>query len=187
MPDTAYRFIIADDHPLFRGALRQTLETQYPDARIDEAGTLEDATACLEEDGDVDLILLDLTMPGMRGFSGLMYLRAQYAGVPVVIVSANDSDQDKAQAFEAGANDYLIKPPMIEDIEATLEKTLKKPVQPQAKTAPAETPAATPAATKPADTTAKAKRSKSGKPVAPKPKKASRAAQPAPPQKKSVL
>ena len=46
--------------------------------------------ALLDRGGDVDLVLLDLTMPGVRGFSGLMYLRAQYPSVPVVVVSAND-------------------------------------------------------------------------------------------------
>ncbi|MBO6510376.1 MAG: response regulator transcription factor, partial [Roseibium sp.] len=56
MSATSYRFIIADDHPLFRGALRQTLETQYPDATILEAGALEDVTSRLEQDGDIDLI-----------------------------------------------------------------------------------------------------------------------------------
>ncbi|MBD1547041.1 response regulator [Roseibium aggregatum] len=124
MPDTAYRFIIADDHPLFRGALRQTLETQYPDARIDEAGTLEDVTARLEEDGDVDLILLDLTMPGMRGFSGLMYLRAQYAGVPVVIVSANEEAQAIRRCVEFGASGFIPKSHGIEVIREAISSVM---------------------------------------------------------------
>jgi DNA-binding NarL/FixJ family response regulator len=124
VPDTAYRFIIADDHPLFRGALRQTLETQYPDARIDEAGTLEDATARLEEDGDVDLILLDLTMPGMRGFSGLMYLRAQYAGVPVVIVSANEEAQAIRRCVEFGASGFIPKSHGIEVIREAISSVM---------------------------------------------------------------
>ncbi|WP_346899289.1 response regulator transcription factor [uncultured Roseibium sp.] len=124
MPDTAYRFIIADDHPLFRGALRQTLETQYPDARIDEAGTLEDVTARLEDDGDVDLILLDLTMPGMRGFSGLMYLRAQYAGVPVVIVSANEEAQAIRRCVEFGASGFIPKSHGIEVIREAISSVM---------------------------------------------------------------
>ncbi|MEQ9566070.1 MAG: response regulator transcription factor, partial [Pseudomonadales bacterium] len=107
MSATSYRFIIADDHPLFRGALRQTLETQYPDAVIEEAGALEDVTAKLEQDGEVDLILLDLSMPGMRGFSGLMYLRAQYSGVPVVVVSANEDPQAIRRAVEFGASGFI--------------------------------------------------------------------------------
>jgi DNA-binding NarL/FixJ family response regulator len=86
----AYRFVIADDHPLFRGALRQTLEGMFDGVAISEAGSLEAVSKILEEGDEVDLVLLDLNMPGVRGYSGLMYLRAQYPAVPVVVVSANE-------------------------------------------------------------------------------------------------
>jgi DNA-binding NarL/FixJ family response regulator len=109
LADTSYQFIIADDHPLFRGALRQTLEMQYPGAEIIEAGALEDVTGRLESVGDVDLVLLDLTMPGMRGFSGLMYLRAQYPAVPVVIVSANEEAGAIRRSIEFGASGFIPK------------------------------------------------------------------------------
>jgi len=82
--------VIADDHPLFRGALRQAVATVVVSAKIDEAGSFDELTALLEREADVDLILLDLTMPGISGFSGLIYLRAQYPAIPVVIVSASD-------------------------------------------------------------------------------------------------
>lgn len=121
MPDTKeICFIIADDHPLFRGALKQTLETQYPEARVEEAGTLEDVTAKLERDGDADLVLLDLTMPGMRGFSGLMYLRAQFAGVPVIIVSATEDAQAIRRCMEFGALGFIPKSHGIEVIREAI-------------------------------------------------------------------
>src|SRR3981081_720957 len=82
--------VIADDHPLFRDALRQAVATVVALAKIDEAGSFDELTSLLEQDSDVDLILLDLTMPGISGFSGLIYLRAQYPAIPVVIVSASD-------------------------------------------------------------------------------------------------
>src|SRR4030088_2127185 len=82
--------VIADDHPLFRDALRQAVASVVISAKIDEAGSFEELTALLGQDSDVDLILLDLTMPGISGFSGLIYLRAQYPAIPVVIVSASD-------------------------------------------------------------------------------------------------
>src|SRR5262245_16116565 len=85
------RLIIADDHPLFRGALREAVSGLFEEVEIAEAGSFEDLTNLLEHGGEVDLILLDLTMPGVRGFSGLMYLRAQYPSVPIVVVSANDA------------------------------------------------------------------------------------------------
>lgn len=79
------RLVIADDHPLFRGALREAVLGRSADARIEEVGTFDDLTALLERDPEFDLILLDLTMPA-RGFSGLIYLRAQYMAIPVVVV-----------------------------------------------------------------------------------------------------
>ena len=72
--------VIADDHPLFRGALRQAIASIMPKARVIEANGMEDLNMALGHERDVDLILLDLTMPGVQGFSGLMSLRAQHPG-----------------------------------------------------------------------------------------------------------
>ena len=81
--------VIADDHPLFRDALRQAVASVVSTATISEAGSFDDLTALLEKDSDVDLILLDLTMPGISGFSGLIYLRAQYPAIPVALIAAS--------------------------------------------------------------------------------------------------
>ncbi|MBC01271.1 MAG: DNA-binding response regulator [Rhodobacteraceae bacterium] len=113
---TSYHFVIADDHPLFRGAMRQTLETVYPGAGISEVGSLEEAVADLDAHDEVDLLLLDLSMPGMRGFSGLMYLRAQYQGVPVVIVSATEDVSTIRRCMELGASGFIPKSLGIEVI-----------------------------------------------------------------------
>ena len=72
------RIFIADDHPLVRGALRQAVSGAVAQADIVECGDLDALSAELEKNSDADLIMLDLSMPGVRGFSGLMYLRAQY-------------------------------------------------------------------------------------------------------------
>ena len=77
------RIIIADDHPLVRGALRQAVEGAAPKADIVECGDLGELSRELDANSDVDLVMLDLSMPGVRGFSGLMYLRAQHPGGPV--------------------------------------------------------------------------------------------------------
>ena len=87
---TNTHLIIADDHPLFRDALRQAVASVVTSAKIDQAGTFDELTSLLEQDSDVDMVLLDLSMPGISGFSGLIYLRAQYPAIPVVIVSASD-------------------------------------------------------------------------------------------------
>jgi DNA-binding NarL/FixJ family response regulator len=101
--------IIADDHPLFRDALRHAVASVISSAKIDEAGSFEDLTALLERDAEVDLILLDLTMPGISGFSGLIYLRAQYPAIPVVIVSASDDAETIRRSVDFGASGFIPK------------------------------------------------------------------------------
>jgi DNA-binding NarL/FixJ family response regulator len=101
--------IIADDHPLFRGALRQAIAGLFPHAKITEAGTFEETTAAISKTDDPDLVLLDLKMPGVQGFSGLMYLRAQHPGVPVMIVSANDDPAVIRRCISFGAAGFMPK------------------------------------------------------------------------------
>jgi len=107
--ETQYHFIIADDHPLFRGALHQTLDGMFEGISVAEAGSLDDVTNLLEGGEAADLILLDLNMPGVRGFSGLMYLRAQYPSVPVVVVSAKDEPSVIRHCIEFGAAGFIPK------------------------------------------------------------------------------
>lgn len=86
----SHRFVIADDHPLFRGALKEAVGNLFSGSKVFEAGGFDELQPLLERESDIDLVLLDLTMPGVRGFSGLLYLRAQFPGVPVVVVSASE-------------------------------------------------------------------------------------------------
>jgi DNA-binding NarL/FixJ family response regulator len=104
-----HHLLIADDHPLFRGALRGAISGLFDRAQVDEAGTFEEITAFLERDDEVDLVLLDLSMPGVRGFSGLMYLRAQYPALPIVVVSANDDPLVIRRCMEFGASGFVPK------------------------------------------------------------------------------
>ncbi len=120
----SYRLVIADDHPLFRGALREAVSGVFPGAEIAEAGSLDSAVELLERGVDVDLILLDLTMPGVRGFSGLMYLRAQYPAVPVVIVSANDDPAVIRRCMEFGASGFIPKTQSIEAMRDAIARVL---------------------------------------------------------------
>ena len=89
MDEAKTRIVIADDHPLVRGALSQALSGAIQ-ADIVEAADLDGLMRELEANPDPDLVLLDLAMPGIRGLSGLLFLRAQYPAVPVAIVSANE-------------------------------------------------------------------------------------------------
>jgi DNA-binding NarL/FixJ family response regulator len=111
---TVTRFIIVDDHPLFRDALRQALMATFVGVEISEAASLDDLTKSLEKDDDVDLILLDLTMPGVQGLSGLLLLRSQYPAIPVVIVSANDDPQVMRRCLDYGASGFVPKSKPVE-------------------------------------------------------------------------
>lgn len=104
-----YRILVADDHPLFRDAMKQALAGVVGQHLIDEAGSLDAAITAIEKNGEPDLILLDLKMPGAQGLSGLIYLRSQYPGVPVVIVSASDEPQMIRRAIGLGASGYIPK------------------------------------------------------------------------------
>ncbi len=119
-----YRLVIADDHPLFRGALREAVSGLLEQAAIAEAGTFDQVAELLEQGGDVDLILLDLAMPGARGFSGLMYLRAQYPGAPVIVVSANDDPAAIRRCMEFGASGFIPKTVGVEAMRAAIARVL---------------------------------------------------------------
>ncbi|WP_350332839.1 response regulator transcription factor [Coralliovum pocilloporae] len=121
---SANSFVIADDHPLFRGAMRQTLETGYPGAKIEEAGSLDEVVQQLENNDGIDLVLFDLTMPGVRGFSGLMYLRAQYPMVPIVVVSASEEAPVVRRCMEFGASGFIPKSLGIEAIREAVSVVL---------------------------------------------------------------
>src|SRR6201994_1438599 len=116
--------IIADDHPLFRDALRQAIAGVLPTAKIDETGSFEELTALLEQDAEVDLILLDLSMPGISGFSGLIYLRAQYPAIPVVIVSASDDGATIRRSLDFGASGFIPKRFGVETLRDAIVKVL---------------------------------------------------------------
>jgi DNA-binding NarL/FixJ family response regulator len=126
LSDAAFHhLVIADDHPLFRGALREAIRGLFGGAEIGEAGTFEEVTALLERGGDIDLILLDLSMPGVRGFSGLMYLRAQFPGLPIVVVSANDDRTVIRRCMEFGASGFIPKTLGIEALRAAIARVLQ--------------------------------------------------------------
>ena len=119
-----YRLLIADDHPLYRGALREAVTGLFERINIAEAGTFNEVTELLERGSEVDLVLLDLTMPGVRGFSGLMYLRAQYPGVPVIVVSANDDPAAIRHCMEFGASGFIPKTLGVEAMRGAISRIL---------------------------------------------------------------
>jgi DNA-binding NarL/FixJ family response regulator len=122
----SYFLLIADDHPLFRGALRQAVIGLFEQVDVAEAGSFEDVSEILDGGSrDVDLILLDLSMPGVRGFSGLMYLRAQYPSLPIVVVSANDDPAVIRRCMEFGASGFIPKTLGVEILRQAVGRVLQ--------------------------------------------------------------
>lgn len=122
---TAHRIIIVDDHPLFRGALGQALNATFGQARIQEVGSLEELERLLSEDGETDLILLDLAMPGVQGLSGLLLLRAQHPQVPVIVVSATDDRATIRRCIEFGASGFVPKSEPVDQIRSAVKRVLE--------------------------------------------------------------
>lgn len=121
---TRRRIIIVDDHPLFRAALRQTLAGGDATVSVEESGDLASLSKSLDADRDCDLVLLDLNMPGVRGFSGLLLVRAQYPEIPVMIISAVEDATVVRRAFELGASGYLHKSEGPTEIRRAIETVL---------------------------------------------------------------
>jgi DNA-binding NarL/FixJ family response regulator len=106
-----FRALIADDHPLFRSALRQVIESLFGEYEIFEASTLDEAKEVIGSNADLDLdmILLDLQMPGSTGFSGLVTLRNAAPEVPIVVVSAATSTDTMRNSITYGAAGFIPK------------------------------------------------------------------------------
>lgn len=122
MPE--YKFVVADDHPLFRGALRQALMRVGADSRIVEAGDFDSAKALIADNEDADLVLLDLSMPGASGLSGLVALRGQHSSLPVIVVSAHDDPPTIRRALELGASGFISKSASMDQICAAISQVL---------------------------------------------------------------
>ena len=109
---------------MFRDALRQAVASVVASAQIDEAGSFEELTELLGNNSEVDMVLLDLSMPGISGFSGLIYLRAQYPAIPVVIVSASDDLATIRGSLEFGASGFIPKRFGVETLRDALVKVM---------------------------------------------------------------
>lgn len=101
--------LIADDHPLFREALRGAVMRVLPTATIIEADGTDALFALAEQHPDADLLLLDLNMPGAQGFSALVHLRGSQPQLPVIMVSAREEAGVIRRALDHGASGFIPK------------------------------------------------------------------------------
>jgi DNA-binding NarL/FixJ family response regulator len=115
--------VIVDDHPLFRDALKVTLENRLAGATIEAAGSLDEAAKLIGA-AEIDLALLDLTMPGVQGLSGLLYLRTQFPSLPVVVISAIEDRGIAQKCIAFGAAGYVPKSANVTTINEAIDKVL---------------------------------------------------------------
>ncbi len=119
-----HTFVIADDHPLFRGALREALAGMEAGNDILEAGDFDGVKALIAGRKEVDLVLLDLAMPGASGLSGLVALRGIDSTVPIVVVSAHDDPLTIRRAIDLGASGFISKSASMEEIRTAVRTVL---------------------------------------------------------------
>lgn len=119
-----YKILIADDHPLFREAIGSVIASGFPECETLETEDLDSALELSQEHDDLDLILLDLNMPGMNGLNGLITLRNDSPTIPVVIVSAEEDKQIVLQAITYGAVGFITKSSPRQQMTEALQQIL---------------------------------------------------------------
>lgn len=116
--------IIADDHPLFRNALRQAVAGVIGED-IAEADNFDQVMHLLAQQPDVELVFLDLNMPGNSGLQGLSQIRTRYPDVLVVIVSAEENPVLIRKAIELGGSGFIPKSTPLEDITRAVARIME--------------------------------------------------------------
>ena len=103
------KFLIADDHPLFREALRSALQTEFNKVVYLESDSFASTMEVIRKNRRLNLILLDLTMPGCENYYGLLRVKQNFPDIPVAVVSANEDIEVISQVLEFGADAYIPK------------------------------------------------------------------------------
>lgn len=116
--------IIADDHPLFRTALKQAIVECIDDAQILEAECFEEVLRAVDANPSLEIVFLDLHMPGNNGFTGLMQLQNHYPDLVVIMVSSDDNVETMQKAISFGAAAFIPKSADLSTIASAIEVVL---------------------------------------------------------------
>ncbi len=120
---SAGRILVIDDDPQIRRAMRSTLTAhgyQVSDARSGEEG-LEELRA-----SGFDLVLLDMNMPGMGGMETCRLIRSGSETTAIIMLTVTNTERDKVDALDAGADDYITKPFSMPELLARIRATLRR-------------------------------------------------------------
>lgn len=118
------QILIADDHPLMRSALKQAVEQAFAGVEVLEAARYEQLRETLEGRAAPDMVLMDLHMPGMNGFIGLMMLRSEFPEIPVVVVSASEDAGTVQRSIDYGASGFVPKSAPIGQVAEAIRLVL---------------------------------------------------------------
>lgn len=119
------KFLVADDHPLFRQAMIGALKPNFGSVTILESDSLDTTLAALQDNSDINLILLDLNMPGCENFYGVIRVTSDFPDIPVVVVSASDSIEVISQVVGFGAKAFISKSSPSALIASAIEQVLQ--------------------------------------------------------------
>jgi two-component system KDP operon response regulator KdpE len=119
---SAGRILVVDDDPQIRRVMRVTLTGQGYE--VDDVKNGEDALEKLRDER-FDLVLLDMNMPGLGGVETCRTIRSQ-SEVAIVMLTVRDSETDKVQALDAGADDYVTKPYNAQELLARIRASLRR-------------------------------------------------------------
>jgi len=117
------RVLLADDHTLVRAGLRKILESSTAIEVVGEVANGVDAVSRLAG-GGVDVVVLDLTMPGMDGFEALRHIEAGYPDVKVLVLTMHADSEHAVRAIRDGAEGYLLKDSAADDLVAGVEAVM---------------------------------------------------------------
>jgi DNA-binding NarL/FixJ family response regulator len=125
MSGEASRFLIIDDHPLFREALQIAVQLAYPDVVTVEARTVAEALDLLGREQPFDLALLDLNIPGVHGFEGLLQIRTRHPRLPVVVVSGHEEPRIISEALSYGAAGFIPKSVRKDELAGAIRSVME--------------------------------------------------------------
>jgi DNA-binding NarL/FixJ family response regulator len=135
-----YQVLIVDDHPLYRLALKGTVAAACPNCEIFEADSVGGLFDALDRHPRVDLLLLDLNLPGAYGFNALAHLRGSRPELPIIVVSASDDPRTIGQALAFGAQSFISKSADAVAIGDSVRAVLRGEIVMQAGTGQASEP-----------------------------------------------
>jgi two-component system, NarL family, nitrate/nitrite response regulator NarL len=118
------RLLIIDDHPLIREGMIAAISRLLPGVEVFGAGSAEDGLSMLDIDPDIDLVLIDIGLPGIDGFAALQQFSTLHPTISRMIMTASDSAYDQCRAIAAGASGYLHKSMLIDDVIIAIETVM---------------------------------------------------------------